>query len=209
MEFQREEYTLSRLELGELGKNPQGQFMKWLNEAYDAGIPEPNAMVLSTIGADGFPQSRIVLLKSAGEEGYTFFTNYASEKGKAIEINPRVSLLFFWPGIQKQVRITGVAAKAAESESDNYFRSRPRESRLGAWASAQSTKIPSREELDEKVQFYAEKFRGKEIPRPGHWGGFIVLPEKYEFWQGREGRLHDRFLYEKDGDSWKISRLAP
>ncbi len=173
-------------------------------------VEEANAMTVSTIGRDGFPKSRVVLLKKYSEEGFVFYTNYASEKGRAILENCRVCLSFFWPGLEQQVIIKGNAEKIAENLSDSYFESRPRGSKLGAWASSQSLVVTSRDELDETLKTYQQKFEGKEIPRPPHWGGFIVHPFSVEFWQGRPNRMHDRIRYALlDDFSWKLERLAP
>ncbi|MFZ2283494.1 MAG: pyridoxamine 5'-phosphate oxidase, partial [Lutibacter sp.] len=163
-----------------------------------------------TIGADGFPKSRVVLLKKFTWEGFIFFTNYRSEKGKAIALNPNVCLSFFWQGIERQVIIKGIAEKLSENLSDGYFESRPDGSKLGAWASDQSEAVPSRNYLDERLASFEKQFENKEIPRPKHWGGILVKPISIEFWQGRPNRMHDRIRYTLQEDfNWKIERLAP
>lgn len=205
----RMEYNLGTLDINDLPPDPNSLFQSWLDAALNSGEPEPTAMVVSTIDQAGFPQSRVVLLKSAGSNGFTFFTNYLSHKGQDIESNPKTALLFFWPLLQRQVRITGIAEKVDRQESEQYFSSRPEGSRLGAWASDQSREIPSREYLEEKYTYYSELYRTPDIPAPPHWGGFRVVPFRYEFWQGRESRLHDRFTYEQEGEAWKIKRLSP
>jgi pyridoxamine 5'-phosphate oxidase len=166
-------------------------------------------MALSTVSPEGRPSSRIVLLKGYSEEGFVFFTNYTSDKGKQIEHNQHVSLLFFWKELERQVRIEGVASQVAAEESDAYFDSRPVGSRLGAWASPQSQKIADREILDKELEKITAQFSEQQIPRPPHWGGYRVKPTRIEFWQGRSSRLHDRILYELVDENWQISRLAP
>lgn len=205
----RKEYRREQLDFHKAGDDPVKLFNEWLNEAIISGLSEPTAMVLSTIGADGFPQSRVVLLKSLTESGFSFFTNYLSQKGLAIEYSPKVSLLFFWPELERQVRITGLAEKLDKSISEQYFASRPVESRLGAWASEQSAEIPSRNFLEEKFSFYRKLYPGEEIPMPEHWGGYLVKPVKIEFWQGRENRLHDRIEFQLKDETWNKRRLAP
>lgn len=205
----RREFTFGTLNLQDLDKDPIQFFEKWMGQAIKANCPEPTAMSVSTVGSDGFPQSRIVLLKSADESGFTFFTNYQSQKGESIKRNPSVALLFFWPELQRQVRVTGTASLVTEQESASYFSSRPVASRIGAWVSEQSKEIPSRDYLERRFSDLAEKFRNTDITKPDHWGGYRVRPFRIEFWQGRENRLHDRFLYEKQGNGWIIKRLAP
>ncbi len=192
-------------------ENPMELFQKWfLNANSSETVEEANAVSLSTIGIDGFPKSRMVLLKKYTWEGFIFYTNYNSEKGKAIEINNHVCLSFFWPVLEQQIIIKGTAEKISKNLSDGYFDSRPEGSKLGAWASNQSSVVSSREELDNSLKEYEYKFDGKEIPRPSHWGGFIVKPVSIEFWQGRPNRMHDRIRYTLLKDfSWKLERLAP
>jgi pyridoxamine 5'-phosphate oxidase len=202
----RKEYRFTILSEDSIDKNPIHQFEKWMKEAIDAKVNEPTAMGLSAIGADGFPHSRIVLLKDFDENGFTFFTNYNSLKGKSIQQHPAVSLLFFWPELERQIRISGFAEKTVATISDRYFQSRPANSRIAAAISNQSEKIASRDLLE--IHFETAKMTEPPI-RPEHWGGYVVKPARIEFWQGRESRLHDRILYEKTGDLWTISRLAP
>lgn len=190
-------------------KNPFEQFEVWLSEAIAAKIFEPNAMVLATATENGKPASRIVLLRGFGADGFTFFTNYDSRKGREILENPRVSLLFFWAEIERQVRVDGVATKASAEVSDGYFATRPRESQIGAWTSPQSETIENRAELEKKYAEAARRWEGKPIERPPNWGGFVVQPEAFEFWQGRESRLHDRLVYTRNKTGWEIKRLAP
>jgi pyridoxamine 5'-phosphate oxidase len=201
----RRDYQLADLSEEKVDKNPFRQFEKWMKEALEARVNEPSAMGLSAIGGDGFPHTRIVLLKDFGEEGFTFFTNYNSMKGKSIANNTAVSLLFFWPELERQIRIAGFAEKTSSEVSDRYFYSRPQNSQIAATVSAQSTKIQSREILDQLFEISKDK----PIIRPENCGGYLVKPVRFEFWQGRESRLHDRILFEKKGENWQISRLAP
>ena len=205
----RNEYRYAELTEKELEQNPFLQFEKWLNEAIRNHVKEPLAMSVSTIGPDGFPQSRIVLMRNFSKKGCTFFTNYKSQKGKSIVENPRVSLLFFWPELERQVRITGIAKKTPAKESTSYFQSRPFESQVAAIVSKQSTEIPTRAFLEEKFEKLKKSLTGKPAQRPENWGGFLVSPLVFEFWQGRENRLHDRLVYEKTNNNWKVKRLAP
>ena len=192
-------------------ENPMELFQKWFLTA-DASemIHEANAMTISSIGLDGFPKNRVVLLKKYTWEGFIFYTNYTSEKGIAISKNNHVCLSFFWAGLEQQIIIKGTAEKLAENLSDGYFDSRPDGSKLGAWASNQSTVVNSREELDLTLKSFEKKFENKEIPRPEHWGGYLIKPISFEFWQGRPNRMHDRIRYTLQKDfSWKMERLAP
>jgi pyridoxamine 5'-phosphate oxidase len=209
LESIRIEYTRGALDISNIGNDPFIFFGKWLDEAIYTGIADPTAMSVSTIGQDGFPQSRIVLLKSFDNLGFIFFTNYTSQKGKSIEQHPGASLLFFWPELQRQVRITGEVNKVSREITESYFSSRPRSSQIGAWASAQSEEIPSREHLEKLFEDIEEKYRDTDIPAPAHWGGYILKPLRFEFWQGRESRMHDRFSFEKTDSGWHIRRLAP
>lgn len=185
-------------------------FHKWFYEAEEQENGEVNAMTVSSLGLDGFPKSRVVLLKKFNEEGFIFYTNYNSEKGKAIQNNPHVCLSFFWPILERQVIIKGIAEKTSSIVSDNYFNSRPEGSKLGAIISNQSEVIPSREYLDDKLKVLESELTGSEIIRPKNWGGFLVKPVEIEFWQGRANRLHDRIRYQLNEDfSWKIERLSP
>ncbi len=199
------------MEEGGISDNPIELFQKWFYEVEASeGIDEPNAMTISTIGLDGFPKSRVVLLKKYTFEGFIFYTNYTSEKGKAIANNPNVCLSFFWPNMERQIIIKGKAEKLAENLSDGYFESRPEGSKLGAIVSDQSSVIPSRSVLEEKLKALEKEFQGKEIQRPDFWGGYMVKPVSIEFWQGRPNRLHDRVRYSLQEDyNWKIERLAP
>ena len=192
-------------------ENPMELFQTWFRNADDSDtVDETNAMNISTIGKDGFPKNRIVLLKRFTWEGFIFYTNYTSEKGKAIADNNNICLSFFWAGLEQQIIIKGQAEKLAENLSDGYFESRPDGSKLGAWASNQSTVVSSRKELEDNLSLFEKKFEGQEIPRPKHWGGYLVKPVSIEFWQGRPNRMHDRLKYSLQKDfSWKLERLAP
>ena len=194
----------------EIPQDPFELFHAWLKAVEEnREVEEINTMNLSTIGLDGFPRTRVVLLKEYDHEGFVFYTNYESEKGRAIASDPRVSLLFFWPDSERQVLIQGIAQKTSEEESEAYFKSRPRGSQLGAWASSQSSVVPSREYLEERIKAFEKEFEGKEIPKPVYWGGYKVIPSQFEFWQGRPSRLHDRIYFAKEGERWRIDRLAP
>ena len=205
----RKDYQLKSLAESEVAKNPFDQFSIWWEEAVQSDIVEVNAMALSTVSPEGRPSSRIVLLKGYNDQGFVFFTNYTSDKGKQISQNLHVSLLFFWKELERQVRIDGIASQVEAEESDAYFNSRPFGSRLGAWASPQSQKIADREILDRELEKITAQFSEQPIPRPPHWGGYRVKPTRIEFWQGRSSRLHDRILYEQVDGQWQISRLAP
>lgn len=207
----RKSYEKSELLESQIPEDPINLFNRWFHEVEDfGGVDEVNAMTVSTIGLDGFPKARVVLLKKFNEEGFIFYTNYDSEKGKAILNNPNICLSFFWHSMERQVIIKGIAEKTGENISDNYFASRPDGSKLGAIVSPQSKVIPSRDFLSEKLSDLEKQFEGKEIPRPENWGGFLVRPVSVEFWQGRPNRLHDRIRYTLESDySWKIERLAP
>ncbi|WP_299107010.1 pyridoxamine 5'-phosphate oxidase [uncultured Tenacibaculum sp.] len=207
----RKSYEKEELLESNCPENPIELFRNWFLTADESEmVDEANAMNISTIGLDGFPKNRIVLLKKYTWEGFIFYTNYNSEKGKAILQNDHVCLSFFWPGLERQIIIKGVAEKVANNLSDGYFESRPDGSKLGAWASNQSTVVASRNELDTNLSKFEEHFKGQEIPRPEHWGGFIVKPVSIEFWQGRPNRMHDRIRYSLEKDfSWKLERLAP
>jgi pyridoxamine 5'-phosphate oxidase len=207
----RKSYEKAALVRDNLDENPLQQFRKWFHEVDDSdGIDEANAMSISTIGKDGFPKTRVVLLKSYNEEGFVFYTNYDSEKGKAILANPNVCLSFFWPITERQVIIKGRTEKVPAEVSDNYFSSRPLGSQLGAMASNQSRVIENRQVLEDELSALEEKYRNQEPKRPENWGGFLVRPISIEFWQGRPNRLHDRFLFSLTDDyDWKIERLAP
>ena len=207
----RKSYEKSELMEDSIKENPMEQFQKWFYEVEASeGVDEPNAMTISTIGLDGFPKNRVVLMKKFTFEGFIFYTNYQSEKGKAIANNPSVCLSFFWPNMERQVIIKGKAEKLAENLSDGYFESRPVGSQLGAIVSNQSEVIPSREILEQELKKLERTYEGKSIERPDYWGGFLVRPVSLEFWQGRPNRLHDRIRYTLQEDfDWKIERLAP
>ncbi|MEK6155232.1 pyridoxamine 5'-phosphate oxidase [Flavobacteriaceae bacterium 3-367] len=207
----RKTYTKSALSEDSISDNPMELFQRWFYEVEASeGVDEPNAMTLSTMGLDGFPKNRVVLLKKYTFEGFIFYTNYESEKGKAIAKNPNVCLSFFWPNMERQIIIKGKVEKIAANLSDGYFESRPEGSKLGAIVSDQSAVIQSREELEEGLRKLEKEYEGKEIERPNFWGGYIVKPVSLEFWQGRPNRLHDRIRYNLQADyNWKIERLAP
>lgn len=209
LESIRREYKRAELSEKSAGGDPILFFEKWMNEALKSNPNDATDVALSTHGTDGFPQSRIVLLKDFSNEGFVFFTNYKSQKGRAIEKDPRVSLHFFWPELERQVRISGVAEKTSASVSDDYFHSRPFDSQVAAAVSDQSSEIPHREYLEERFESLKSKLGQNNPERPVHWGGYLVRPQKIEFWQGRENRLHDRIVFEKNGDTWKSKRLAP
>ena len=190
-------------------KDPIRQLNLWLKDAIAGQKPDPTAMVVSTLDEEGNPESRVVLLKELTPEGLIFFTNYHSKKGQQIIANQRVSVVFFWPELERQVRIKGKAEKISEVDSESYFLSRPLESQLGAWSSPQSEIIESRNVLDDNYTHFRQYFETHEIKKPPHWGGFLIRPEYFEFWQGRSNRLHDRIEFCNDGQSWKIQRLAP
>ena len=207
----RKSYEKKELLEANCPENPIELFQEWfLNADQTDTVDESNAMTLSTIGTDGFPKSRVVLMKKFTWEGFIFYTNYSSEKGKAMASNKNVCLSFFWPSLEQQIIIKGKAEKIAENLSDGYFESRPDGSKLGAWASNQSSVVSSREELDQNLKSFENKYKNQEIPRPNHWGGFIVKPESIECWQGRPNRMHDRIRYTLQKDfNWKMERLAP
>lgn len=208
----RKSYEKSVLLESNVDENPMMQFRKWFYEIEDfGGVDEVNAMTVSTIGLDGFPKSRVVLLKSYDQEGFVFYTNYNSEKGKAIIANPHLCLSFFWPSAERQIIIKGIASKATDIQSDNYFDSRPLGSRLGAIVSNQSEVIPNHDVLEQAIKKLEQEVKEDTVKRPENWGGFVVKPVSIEFWQGRANRLHDRIRYTltEDGLDWKIERLAP
>lgn len=205
----RKDYQLKSLSETDVDAHPIDQFGKWWDEALISKIDEVNAMTLATVSQDGRPSARIVLLKGFDENGFVFYTNYESEKGQQLIKQPVASLVFFWKELERQVRIEGTCEKVSDRESDEYFHSRPQGSQLGAWASPQSRVIKGRSVLEENIKQLEMRFSKETIHRPSHWGGFRVIPDKVEFWQGRSNRLHDRILYQKSSDGWAISRLAP
>ncbi|MBU3012987.1 pyridoxamine 5'-phosphate oxidase [Polaribacter vadi] len=207
----RKSYEKQELLESNCPENPMELFKTWFKNADDSeSVDETNAMNISTIGLDGYPKNRVVLLKKITWEGFIFYTNYTSEKGKAIERNNNICLSFFWAGLEQQIIIKGKAERLAENLSDGYFESRPDGSKLGAWASNQSTVVSSRDELDKNLKMFERNFKDKEILRPEHWGGYLVKPVSIEFWQGRPNRMHDRLRYFLQKDfSWKLERLAP
>jgi len=205
----RREYAKQALDEQSVAAEPLAQFRIWFDAALASGIVEPNAMLLSTADADGRPSARVVLLKDIDDRGLSFYTNYNSRKADDIAANPRVSLTFWWQELERQVRVEGRAEQLAESESDLYFASRPRGSRLGAWASPQSAVVTSREELEHALEEVETRFGDGDVARPPHWGGYRVVPDVVEFWQGRPARLHDRIRYRRSSDKWLIERLAP
>jgi pyridoxamine 5'-phosphate oxidase len=206
----RREYSRAALTEAELHPDPLEQFRLWFDQALDAEVREPNAMTLATATPDGRPSARIVLLKGVDAEGFIFFTSSDSQKGRELEANPLAALVFFWPELERQVRVTGVARRIGREESESYFQSRPRGSRIGAWASTQSQVIPDRASLETRIAEMETAFPGAEIPLPPFWGGYRIEPESIEFWQGRRSRLHDRLRYTLGPDGgWAIERLAP
>lgn len=204
----RQNYDVGALDEADADPDPFRQFASWFATALNADLKEPNAMALGTADAQGRPASRMVLLKGVDDRGFVFFTNYESRKGQDLTANPLASLLFWWDRLHRQVRIEGRVEKVADQESESYFRSRPYGSRLGAAASPQSSVIASRAELEDRFKAL-EEAHPEDLPRPAHWGGFRVVPDHFEFWQGRQSRLHDRLVYRPAGDAWRIERLAP
>jgi pyridoxamine 5'-phosphate oxidase len=205
----RAEYQLFGLDESELASDPVAMFTRWFDNARAAGVLEPNAMVLSTVSADGVPSARTVLLKGLSASGFVFFTNYESRKARELGANPHCSLVFGWYQLQRQVRVEGVASRIPRAETDAYFASRPRDSQLGAWASPQSTVVPDRAALDASYAEVEQRFDGVDVASPPHWGGYVVVPERVEFWQGRRSRMHDRLEYRRQGADWATQRLAP
>lgn len=206
----RKDYGISELDTTTVHSDPVKQFEKWFKEAYESEGEEANAFTLATIGLDGIPGARIVLLKLIAEDGFAFFTNYNSLKAQELEQNAVAAMTFHWRSLERQVRIRGTVSRLDAKRSDEYFESRPRGSKIGAWASPQSDVLPHRSQLEQKVDQFERQFDGQEhIPRPPYWGGYLIKPLRIEFWQGRASRLHDRILYEGADDQWEISRLAP
>ncbi|MBS1641653.1 MAG: pyridoxamine 5'-phosphate oxidase [Bacteroidetes bacterium] len=204
----RTDYKLQTLNEADVAINPFQQFTKWWNQAIQSKVTEVNAFTLATASKTGKPSARIVLLKGYDENGFVFFTNYNSHKGQELIENPNAAIVFFWNELERQIRIEGTVEKISQQESEEYFHARPAGSQIGAWASPQSTVIPNREILEKNETEYKNKF-GENIPKPPHWGGFVVKPILFEFWQGRSSRLHDRIQYTPQNNNWKIERLAP
>lgn len=205
----RREYARARLDERDVDPDPLVQFRHWFEDACRAELPEPNAMTLATATPDGLPSARMVLLKAADERGFTFFTDYRSRKGQELEANPHAALVFFWGELERQVRISGTVSRVSREETEAYFRTRPRESRLGAWTSQQSTVLAGREVLEARLREVAARHPGEDVPAPPYWGGYLLRPDALEFWQGRESRLHDRVRYQREAGGWRIERLSP
>jgi len=205
----RREYDSGALQEQEMAADPMEMFARWLEEAIAAGIDEPNAMTLATATPEGKPSARVVLLKEMTRNGFTFFTNYRSRKGEELRTNPRAALLFDWHEMARQVRIEGAVEQLPPDESDAYYLSRPENARIGAWTSPQSRVVADRGELDALQREVEQRFAQEPLPRPDHWGGYLVRPERIEFWQGRPNRMHDRLVYEKNEEEWSLQRLAP
>jgi pyridoxamine 5'-phosphate oxidase len=208
----RKDYETAGLDVADVDANPMVQWQRWYGEASEAGCVEPNAFVLGTVDEDGWPASRYLLVRGADHRGFTFFTNYDSAKSRQLAASPRASMLFTWLQLHRQVRVVGEVTRVSDAESDEYFASRPQASQLGAWSSPQSQPIPDRAWLEQRVAQMAETFDGGPVPRPAFWGGWLLKPQRFEFWQGRPSRLHDRLHYtpsEADAGQWNIERLAP
>ncbi len=205
----RRDYQGAPLDERSVDRDPHRQFEEWFHAAVAAGVPEPNAMTLATVDARGRPAARIVLLKDHDVRGFTFYTNYESHKGRELATRPFAALVFFWVELERQIRIEGAIEPVDGATADAYFRKRPRLSRLAAWASAQSAPLPDRATLEARFEEAQRRFPGEDVARPPHWGGYRLLPDAFEFWQGRASRLHDRIIYRRDDTGWDIGRLAP
>ena len=206
----RKEYTLTGLNECDVDNSPLVQFKKWFDDAVGAEVVEPNAMTLATVGKDGRPSARIVLLKGIEKDGFVFYTNYESRKGHALSENPYAALVFLWPELSRQINITGRVEKVSREESEAYFRTRPLGSQIGAWVSRQSRVAESRDVIEKRFEELLREFQDKQVPLPPYWGGFRLMPDSIEFWQGRPNRLHDRFAYTRQADkTWSIQRLSP
>lgn len=205
----RQEYRVGSLNETEMASNPFDEFRVWLETAIAFGLSEPNAMVVASATPDGRPSARVVLLKELNDKGFVFYTNYMSRKGRELLANPFTAAVFDWHDIERQVRIEGLVEKVEDEESDAYFNVRPNDAKIGAWASPQSRIVKGREELEELQRRYTTQFAGSEVPRPPHWGGFLIRPTMIEFWQGRPNRMHDRMAYYKVDKGWSMQRLAP
>jgi pyridoxamine 5'-phosphate oxidase len=205
----RVQYETAGLDVDDLDPDPMVQWQRWHADAFEVGVAEPNAMTLGTVDVDGTPDARIVLVRGADARGFAFFTNYASVKSRQLDALGAASAVFSWLDLHRQVRVRGSVERLDDASSDAYFASRPRPSQIGAWASPQSEVIADRAELERLVTAVDERFAGSDVPRPPHWGGWLLVPEVFEFWQGRPSRLHDRLRYRRDGATWQIARLAP
>ncbi|MBC8161901.1 MAG: pyridoxamine 5'-phosphate oxidase [Roseiflexaceae bacterium] len=205
----RKDYTLRGLDVADLDRDPLAQFRSWFETAVQAGLPEPNAMTLASATRAGRPSARVVLLKGLDARGFVFYSNFESRKGRELIENSFAALVFLWDELERQVRVEGAVEQVAAGEADAYFASRPWGSRLGAWASAQSAVLADRAALEARYAALAVQYEGQDVPRPPHWGGFRVVPDTLEFWQGRSSRLHDRLRYTRTGDEWRVERLSP